>query len=68
MPNELSTLINRYADSPEDLAKAGTEFALNQIYDLIRHGVQGIHLYTMNNVALAQTVTKAVLPAMGRSL
>ncbi len=68
VPNELSTLVNRYADSPEDLAKAGTEFALNQIYDLIRHGVQGIHLYTMNNVALAQTVTKAVLPAMGRSL
>lgn len=48
IPAKLVLMIDKYQDSPEDLLKAGIEFASTQILDLIENGVDGIHLYTMN--------------------
>ncbi|MGX7051506.1 methylenetetrahydrofolate reductase [Leuconostoc palmae] len=36
-------------DHPELLKQVGIEFAYNQVCDLINHGVDGIHIYTMND-------------------
>ncbi len=48
VPQELSNLIAKYGDNAEDMKKAGIEYAVNQINDLKRNGVAGVHLYTMN--------------------
>ncbi|MBE5947030.1 MAG: methylenetetrahydrofolate reductase [NAD(P)H] [Lachnospiraceae bacterium] len=48
VPQELSNLIAKYGDNPDDMKKAGIEYAVNQIKDLKNNGVAGIHLYTMN--------------------
>jgi methylenetetrahydrofolate reductase (NADPH) len=41
-------MMDKYQDSPEDMRKAGVEYASQQIRELVDHGVDGIHLYTMN--------------------
>lgn len=53
VPNALSSLVAKYADSPSDMRKAGIEYAIKQIEDLIKNDVDGIHLYTMNKSATA---------------
>lgn len=48
VPKELSDLIANYGENKEDMRKAGIDYAVRQIRDLKKHGVDGIHLYTMN--------------------
>jgi len=48
IPAKLVLMMDKYQGNPEDLKKAGIEFASLQIRDLIENGVDGIHLYTMN--------------------
>ncbi|MCM1175216.1 MAG: methylenetetrahydrofolate reductase [NAD(P)H] [Blautia sp.] len=48
VPKELADMIASYGDNKEDMRKAGIDYAVRQIRDLKEHGVDGIHLYTMN--------------------
>ncbi len=54
IPSALTERINKYRNDPEDLKKAGIEYAIMQKRDLIRHGVKGIHLYAMNKPWIAK--------------
>lgn len=58
IPTKLSHLIAKYKDEPADLKKAGLDFATNQIMELLEHGVDGVHLYSMNKVDVATTIFK----------
>jgi methylenetetrahydrofolate reductase (NADPH) len=60
LPNEVSEFLEKYKDSPEDLEKAGLDFAIKQINDLLFNGVNGIHIYTMNKPYVARTVLKGI--------
>ena len=53
VPQSLSNMVAKYADNPQDLRKAGIEYATKQIEDLIQNGTDGIHIYTMNKAATA---------------
>lgn len=48
VPRELEAMIARYGGNKEDMRKAGIDYAVRQILDLKKHGVDGIHIYTMN--------------------
>jgi len=48
IPAKLVLMMDKYQDNEEDMRKAGIEYAVLQIRDLIDNGVHGIHLYTMN--------------------
>lgn len=48
LPAKLVVMMDKYGDNPEDMRKAGIEYASNQISDLVANGVDGIHLLTMN--------------------
>ncbi len=61
LPSEIIKLLNKYADNPDDLLKAGLEYARRQIDGLIAHGVRGIHIYTMNRPNVAETLTDGLL-------
>lgn len=57
---KLINILNKYEDKPEDLREAGIEYAIEQIEDLFDKGVDGVHLYTMNNPYIAKKITEAV--------
>lgn len=61
VPNELSSLIARYGSNPDDMKKAGIEYAVAQIEDLKKNGVDGIHLYTMNKADVTMAIYEAVM-------
>ena len=68
LPKKFTNMIAKYEDDPDGLFDAGIEYAVFQIRDLIEHGVDGIHLYTMNNAKVAQGVTEKIadlLPERG---
>lgn len=61
VPQALSNLVAKYADKPDDMRKAGIEYATKQIEDLIANDVDGIHLYTMNKAATACEIMGKIL-------
>ncbi|MBO5551218.1 MAG: methylenetetrahydrofolate reductase [Lachnospiraceae bacterium] len=60
VPKSLSDTIAKYGDNDEDMKKAGIDYAVSQIRDLLSHGVDGIHLYVMNKPAIATTIFNAI--------
>lgn len=60
LPHDFTKMIGLYENDPEGLFEAGIEYAVNQIRDLITNGVDGIHLYTMNNPKVALKVHEAI--------
>ena len=60
LPDKFVKTMERYEHSPEALRDAGIAYAVNQIVDLVSHGVDGIHLYTMNNPYVARRISEAV--------
>jgi methylenetetrahydrofolate reductase (NADPH) len=48
IPAKVVLMMDKYQDDPEDMRKAGIEYASLQIRELIAEGADGIHLYTMN--------------------
>lgn len=48
VPKAMSDLLATYGDNPEEMRKAGVDYAIRQIRDLKENGVQHIHLYSMN--------------------
>jgi methylenetetrahydrofolate reductase (NADPH) len=53
---ELQVLLDTWGEDPEGMKQAGIQFASEQIADLVRHGVRGIHVYTMNKPDVAQMI------------
>ena len=60
MPAKLTRILARYGDHPEALREAGIAYAIDQISDLIAGGVDGIHLYTMNNHDVARQIAGSI--------
>ncbi len=60
MPADLLLLVEKYNDNPDDMRKAGVEYAIRQIQDLIANGVDGIHLEPMNKPDLAREVLAGI--------
>ncbi len=60
VPEELSDIISKYGDKPEEMRKYGVEYAIKQAEDLIKRGARGIHLYIMNKPELAKEIFAAI--------
>lgn len=60
LPKKFTRMMERYADSPDAIRDAGIAYAVDQIVDLVTNGVDGIHLYTMNNSYVAERINSAV--------
>jgi len=58
LPANLVMMMDKYQDRPEELKKAGIEFAAAQIKDLVENGVQGVHLLTMNRPDETEEILK----------
>lgn len=60
VPKALSDLFALYADNPDDMRKAGIDYAIRQIRDLQENGVDDIHIYTMNKPKMAAEIMKSI--------
>ena len=60
LPSKFVKILQKYENNPEALRDAGIAYAVNQIVDLVASGVDGIHLYTMNNPYIARKITESV--------
>lgn len=65
LPAKFSKIMQKYEHNPDALRDAGIAYAVNQIVDLVANGVDGIHLYTMNNAYVAQKISSAVSGIIG---
>jgi len=48
IPAKLSRIFAKYQDQPEEFQKAGRDFTIEQIANLISNSIDGLHLYSMN--------------------
>ncbi len=60
LPRKFVAMMERYEHDPEAIRDAGIAYAVDQIVDLISQGVDGIHLYTMNNPYIAAKIYEAI--------
>lgn len=60
LPSEMIKILYKYENDSESLLKAALEYAGRQIADLVRNGVKGIHIYSMNKPAVAAELVKYI--------
>ncbi|MBQ6181235.1 MAG: methylenetetrahydrofolate reductase [Ruminococcus sp.] len=60
LPKKFVRVLEKYEHNETALRDAGIAYAIDQITDLIAEGVDGIHLYTMNNPYVAHRIYEAV--------
>ncbi len=53
MPARFRSIVDWFGDDPAKMRQAGIAYATDQIIDLIANGVKHIHIYTMNDPAVA---------------
>ena len=56
LPTKFKKIIDKFEHNPDALRDAGIAYAVEQIVDLVSTGVDGIHLYVMNNSYLARRI------------
>ncbi len=60
LPKKFLAMMDKYEHNPVAMRDAGIAYAVDQIVDLLAQGVDGIHLYTMNNPYIAQRIYAAI--------
>lgn len=60
LPSPVIKILARYEDDPASLQAAGVEYACRQLEDLAAHGVDGLHVYTMNRPSVARAAMSAL--------
>lgn len=59
LPRKFLAILDKYEHNPVALRDAGLAYAIDQIADLLTQGVNGIHLYTMNQDETAREIHRA---------
>ena len=67
LPSPIIKLLARYEDDPASLRQAGIEYACRQLTDLQAHGVEGLHVYTMNKPDVAAGIAENLSKVLGRT-
>lgn len=60
IPKALADLIATYGENPDEMRKAGIDYAIRQIRDLQENGVNDVHIYTMNKPKTAKEIVENI--------
>lgn len=60
LPKKFLKIMRRYENDKTAMRDCGIAYAVDQIVDLISSGVDGIHLYTMNNPYIAEKIYESI--------
>jgi methylenetetrahydrofolate reductase (NADPH) len=64
VPKSILDRMEPVMDMPEEMRKLGVEFAVRQCEDLMKHGVNYFHFYTMNR----SDSIREILNALGKGI
>ena len=67
LPKKFTDVMSKVSDNKEAMMEIGIAYAADQIIDLVANGVDGIHLYTMNNPNVALRIFEAVKNVINRA-
>ncbi|HBF32944.1 TPA: methylenetetrahydrofolate reductase [NAD(P)H] [Candidatus Sumerlaeota bacterium] len=67
IPAKLLAMLEKYGDNDADFEKAGIQYAIDQINDLVHNGVDGIHLCTMNKVEQTRMIVENSALSTGKA-
>lgn len=56
LPQRFRYIVDHFGDYPEAMKQAGIAYATEQIVDLFANGVPAVHVYSMNNAAVAEKI------------
>ncbi|SJZ62998.1 methylenetetrahydrofolate reductase [NAD(P)H] [Garciella nitratireducens] len=60
LPAKVVKLLTKYEYQPEELRKHAIEYAAWQVEDLLSHGADGVHIYTMNHPEVAKGILNRI--------
>lgn len=60
IPKEVQQFIMAFGHNNMAIKEAGIAYATNQIIDLLAHGVDGIHIYTMNQPEVTKRIAENI--------
>ena len=60
IPAKLSKLLQKFGDDHIAMRDEGISYAIDQIVDLVANGVDGVHIYTMNDPYVAKRISDSV--------
>lgn len=60
LPEKLKSGIEKWGDDPVEMEKFGTDFAIEQVEELLNHGHRFFHFYTMNRAQQTMNILQAL--------
>jgi methylenetetrahydrofolate reductase (NADPH) len=60
IPLDLAKRLSEVQDKPEEVYKIGVEYAIRQTEELLDHGVDGLHFYTLNKPDATRDIIEAL--------
>ena len=60
LPNGFVEMVDKYGKNPEDMKRAGIDYATRQIIDLFEKGITNVHVYSMNKPEVAKAILSNV--------
>ena len=60
LPSAIIRILKRYENDPDALRRAGIDYAVSQIRDLLANGADGVHIYTMNRPQIAADILEGL--------
>ncbi|UCD16126.1 MAG: methylenetetrahydrofolate reductase [NAD(P)H] [Candidatus Omnitrophota bacterium] len=60
IPEHIEEKMGRFKENPDEMAKAGIDFTIEQCRDLIKNGIKQIHFFTLNKPAVMRRILDAI--------
>lgn len=67
MPQRFKTVVDKFGTDPDAMMQAGIAYATDQIVDLYANGITNVHVYSMNNPAVARAIKQNLSNILGKS-
>ena len=68
MPQRFLALVDMFGKNPDAMLQCGIAYATDQIIDLYANGITNVHVYSMNNPAVAQKIVENLSAVIGRQV
>lgn len=66
IPHRFEQLVDKFGNDPSAMMQAGIAYATDQIIDLYANGIKHIHVYSMNNPAVAERIMSNLSDIVGK--